>query len=178
MSKDRLVFSVVAFFCMLIVSCASKNETIDGLENMIEYSSVSDSLSYISKVEKNKKAGEEFLEVNKLNRALIVTPTGLQYLAIKEGEGSNPIADSEVSVKYKCSVLDGSIIEDKMDESVILEINQQNAGLMEGLLLMNQGARYKFFLPYKLAKDKKQSKGNILPYSVLIYEVELVYIVK
>jgi len=178
MSKSSFVFSGVVFFCVLIVSCASKNETIDGLENMVEYSSVSDSLSYISKVEKNKKAGEEFLEVNKLNKGLKVTPTGMQYLAIKEGDGSNPITDSEVSVKYKCFLLDGSIIEDKMEEAVVLEINQQISGLKEGLLLMNQGSKYKFFLPYKLAKDKKQSKGNILPYSVLIYEVELVYIVK
>jgi len=126
--------------------------------------------------EKNKAEGEKFLAENKNKEGVQTTESGLQYIVLKEGTGAQPTADSKVKVHYHGTLIDGTVFDSSVDRGEPAEfgVNQVIKGWTEGLQLMKEGAKYKFFIPQDLAYGANPRPGGaIKPYSTLIFDVEL-----
>jgi peptidyl-prolyl cis-trans isomerase A (cyclophilin A) len=106
------------------------------------------------------------------------TASGLKYIVLKEGTGAMPIATSNVKVHYTGSFLDGKVFDSSVQRGTPIDfgLNQVIKGWTEGVQLMKEGAKYKFFIPYALAYGEKGYPGAIPPSSDLIFEVELIKI--
>ena len=126
----------------------------------------------------NLKAANEFLEKNKAENADVkVTPTGLQYKVIREGEGISPGKTDKVKVHYAGQLIDGSEFDSsiKRGEPSSFGLNQVIKGWTEGLQLMKVGSKFEFYIHPKLGYGSR-SKPNIPANSLLIFEVELLEI--
>lgn len=124
-----------------------------------------------------KVQGEKFLEDNKSKDGVKVTASGLQYIVLKEGKGKQPTQDSDVEVHYHGTLIDGSIFESSVEQGKSIEFNvgQVIPGWTEGLQLMKEGAKYKFFIPQELAYGANPRPGGpIKPFMPLVFEVELI----
>ena len=131
------------------------------------------------KSEENKSAGSKFLEENKGKEGVKVTESGLQYKVIKEGEGAKPKESDTVKVHYVGTLIDGTEFDSSVarKEPAEFGVGQVIRGWVEGLQLMKVGSKYQFFIPSDLAYGP-QGRPSIPPNSVLIFEVELLDIVK
>lgn len=121
--------------------------------------------------------GVQFLEENKSKEGVQVTPSGLQYVVLKEGTGKTPTTESTVTAHYVGMLPDGSVFESSVDkgEPVDFPVTGVIAGWTEGLQLMKEGAKYKFFIPQELAYGATPRQGGpIKPYQALVFEVELI----
>lgn len=130
-----------------------------------------------------KKAGLKFLEENKKNPKVKVTPSGLQYIVLKEGTGKRPKATSNVTVHYTGTTPDGKVFDSSVErkQPATFVLNQVIPGWTEGVQLMKEGAKYKFFIPQELAYGANAPQGGngpIKPYMPLVFEVELIKINK
>ena len=128
--------------------------------------------------EKNLKVAEDFLEENKSKPNVKVTPSGLQYLVMKEGSGASPTKADRVKVHYVGTLIDGSEFDSsiKRGEPTVFGLNQVIRGWTEGLQLMKIGAKYKFFIHPRMAYGSRDKPG-IPANSALIFEVDLIDIV-
>jgi FKBP-type peptidyl-prolyl cis-trans isomerase len=126
----------------------------------------------------NIAEGKTFLEHNKKIDGVITTPSGLQYMVIKEGRGSKPLATDTVLVNYKGTLLNGKQFDSSYDrnEPLSLELGHVIPGWTEGMQLMTKGSKYRFFIPYELAYGERGAGQDIPPYSTLIFEIELLQI--
>lgn|GEM_PF-48416 len=125
---------------------------------------------------KNYKAeGVAFLEENKKNKDVVVTPSGLQYIVLKKGSGKKPKATSKVTVHYHGTTPEGTVFDSSVDrgETISFGLNQVIKGWTEGLQLMETGAKYKFFIPEELAYGANPQGEIIKANMPLIFEVEL-----
>ena len=127
----------------------------------------------------NKEVGQKFLEENAQKEGVITTPSGLQYEVIKAGKGALPKETDKVKVHYHGTLIDGSVFDSSVERGQPAEfgVTQVIKGWVEGLQLMPVGSKYKFYIPQELAYGS-QSQGQIQPFSTLIFEVELIEIVK
>lgn len=127
----------------------------------------------------NKAAGIAFLEENKKQEGVHVTASGLQYQVLNEGKGAKPVATDIVKVHYHGTLVDGTVFDSSVSRGEPLDILLSSVmpGWTEGVQLMNVGAKYRFVIPYELAYGIYGSV-SIQPYSALIFEVELLDIVK
>ena len=128
--------------------------------------------------EKNLKVAEDFLDENKSKPNVKVTPSGLQYLVMKEGSGASPTKTDRVKVHYVGTLIDGSEFDSsiKRGEPTVFGLNQVIRGWTEGLQLMKIGAKYKFFIHPRMAYGSRDKPG-IPANSALIFEVDLIDIV-
>ncbi|MGB5988285.1 MAG: FKBP-type peptidyl-prolyl cis-trans isomerase [Marinifilaceae bacterium] len=126
---------------------------------------------------KNKAEGEKFLAENKLKEGIQTTESGLQYKVIKEGTGEKPLATDRVKVTYKGTLLDGTVFDSNSDGFEFM-LNGVIKGWTEGVQLMTIGSKYKFFIPSELAYGENQMGATIKANSTLIFEVELLDIIK
>ena len=127
-----------------------------------------------------KEEGELFLAENKLREGVQETASGLQYEVLIKGKSKKtPTATDIVKVHYHGTLIDGTVFDSSVDRNEPIEfaLTQVIPGWTEGLQLMTVGSKYKFFIPYHLAYGSQQA-GSIPPYSTLIFEVELLDIVK
>ena len=122
-----------------------------------------------------KEAGDKFLAENLKNENVKSTPSGLQYVVEKEGEGAQPTAEDEVTVHYTGKLLDGTVFDSSVNrgEPATFPLNRVIPGWTEGVQLMKEGAKYTFFIPSDLAYGPQGVQGVIPPHSTLIFEVEL-----
>lgn len=127
----------------------------------------------------NLKAAEAFLSENKKKIDIKETPTGLQYRALKEGDGEKPNADEKVKVHYVGKLIDGTKFDSSIDRGEPAEfgLNQVIKGWTEGLQLMKVGSKYEFFIHPKIAYGSRP-RPQIPANSLLIFEVELLEILK
>ena len=127
----------------------------------------------------NKAAGEKFLAENKSKPGIITTASGLQYQVITKGNGPLPTDTSKVKVNYHGTLIDGTVFDSSVDrkEPVVFPVNQVIKGWTEALKLMPVGSKYKLFVPQELAYAGAD-RGAIKPFSMLIFDVELLSIEK
>ena len=128
----------------------------------------------------NKAAGIKFLEENKTKEGVKTTPSGLQYKVIVEGKGATPKATDRVKVHYKGTLVDGTEFDSSSKhgkEPATFMANQVIKGWTEALTMMPVGSKWELYIPQELAYGARDM-GNIKPFSALIFEVELVDIVK
>jgi FKBP-type peptidyl-prolyl cis-trans isomerase FklB len=128
----------------------------------------------------NKEKGEAFLAANAKKAGIKVTPSGLQYEVIKDAQGEKPTLESTVKVHYHGTTIDGEVFDSSVDrgEPATFPLKGVISGWTEGLQLMTVGSKYKFYIPSDLAYGNRQMGGKIGPNSTLIFEVELLEIVK
>ena len=134
-----------------------------------------------AKFGENKKAGEDFLEANKSKKGVKTTESGIQYIVLKEGSGEKPAGPmTKVKVHYHGTNIEGNIFDSSVDRGTpaTFGLNQVIKGWTEGVQLMNEGAKYKFFIPQELAYGAQQKGENIKPFSTLIFEIELLEVLK
>lgn len=124
----------------------------------------------------NRKAGEDFLTKNLQKEGVIETESGLQYKVIEEGDGDYPDAKANIIVHQRCQLVNGTIIEDTYRENEPSEVKMEELieGYQEGVMLMQKGARYKFFIPSELAWGKNGTGTKIPPNSILLFDVKLI----
>jgi FKBP-type peptidyl-prolyl cis-trans isomerase FklB len=128
--------------------------------------------------EANKVAGEKFLEQNKKDPSIIVTPSGLQYKVLTMGTGEKPLSTTRVKVHYHGTTIEGKVFDSSVNrgEPATFGLNQVIAGWTEGLQLMPVGSKFRFYIPQELAYGANAPSQEIKPYSVLIFDVELLSI--
>lgn len=134
-----------------------------------------------AKFGENKKAGEDFLEANKSKKGVKITESGIQYIVLKEGSGEKPAGSTtKVKVHYHGTNIAGNIFDSSVDRGTpsTFGLNQVIKGWTEGVQLMNEGAKYKFFIPQELAYGAQQKGEKIKPFSTLIFEIELLEVLK
>ena len=120
--------------------------------------------------------GKVFLEENAKRDAVTQTKSGLQYEVLTEGSGRSPKATDTVRCHYEGRLLDGSVFDSSYQrgEPADFGLNQVIAGWTEGVQLMKEGAKYRFFIPYLLGYGERGAGASIPPYSTLIFDVELI----
>jgi FKBP-type peptidyl-prolyl cis-trans isomerase FklB len=127
----------------------------------------------------NKKAGEEFLTANKIKPGVVTLPSGLQYIVLKEGTGPKPLATDKVKCHYQGTLLDGTIFDSSIQRGQPIDFTVTGVipGWTEALQLMPVGSKWRLFIPASLAYGDQQA-GKISPGSTLIFDLELLEIVK
>lgn len=123
-----------------------------------------------------KQDGEKFLAENGKKEGVITTASGLQYQVLREGNGQSPKATDTVECHYEGTLIDGTKFDSSYDrgQTATFPLNQVIAGWTEGLQLMKEGGKYRFFIPYELGYGERGAGTSIPPFSTLVFDVELV----
>ena len=119
--------------------------------------------------------GEKFLEDNGKKEGVVTTASGLQYLILTPGTGKSPKATDTVRVHYSGTLLSGTEFDSsyKRKEPIDFPLNRVIPGWTEGVQLMSEGAKFRFFIPSRLAYGPRGAGRDIGPNETLIFEVEL-----
>lgn len=123
-----------------------------------------------------KAAGEAFLAENGKKDGIVTLPSGLQYQVLKEGNGKKPSATDQVVCHYEGTLIDGTVFDSsyQRNQPATFGLNQVIPGWTEGVQLMQEGAKYRFFIPYKLAYGERGAGAQIPPFAALVFDVELI----
>lgn len=124
----------------------------------------------------NREKGAEFIEKFKQEEGVITTPSGLAYKVEKEGTGATPTVESEVKVKYRGTLIDGTEF-DKNEDGIEFAVTGVIKGWTEMLQLMKEGSKVKVVIPQELAYGA-QGSYQIEPFSTLVFDIELVSVSK
>ena len=124
---------------------------------------------------KNSKQEKTFLDNNAKREEITVLPSGLQYEILTAGDGAKPKATDKVKCHYEGTLIDGTVFDSsyQRNEPAVFGLNQVITGWTEGVQLMGEGAKYRFYIPYLLAYGEGGAGASIPPYSTLIFDVEL-----
>jgi len=127
-----------------------------------------------------KKQGAAFLAENKTKPGVVTTASGLQYVVLKEGTGPKPAVTDKVKCDYEGRLIDGTVFDSSIKQGKPIEfaVNGVIPGWTEALQLMNTGSKYRLFIPSSLAYGDQQMGPDIKPGSTLIFDVDLIEIVK
>ena len=128
----------------------------------------------------NRDAGEAFLAENAKKEGVVTTRSGLQYKVLVKGEGEVPQKTDKVQVHYEGRLIDGTVFDASKkhgDKPLEFRADQVIKGWTEALTMMPVGSKWQLYIPYKLAYGNR-NQGQIKPYSALVFDVELVGIVK
>lgn len=125
---------------------------------------------------KNIEAGKAYLKENGSREGVVTTASGLQYEVLQKGTGKSPKATDKVRCHYEGRLTDGTVFDSSYQrgEPADFGLNQVIAGWTEGVQLMKEGAKYRFYIPYLLAYGERGAGSSIPPYSTLIFDVELI----
>ncbi|MDR1565669.1 MAG: FKBP-type peptidyl-prolyl cis-trans isomerase [Treponema sp.] len=140
--------------------------------------------TFIARMEKEngerRQAEIDFLAENSKKEGIVITGSGLQYEVISEGVGAKPAAADTVRVNYEGTLVDGAVFDSSYTrgEPIEFSLDQVIPGWTEGIQLMSEGSSYRFYIPSELAYGEQGAPPMIPPYSSLIFNVELISIVK
>lgn len=125
-----------------------------------------------------REEGERFLAENAKKEGVVVLPSGLQYTVLTEGTGAQPKATDRVKCHYEGTLTNGQVFDSsyRRGEPAVFPLNGVIAGWTEGVQLMKEGAKYRFFIPYNLAYGERGAGQAIPPYAALVFDVELISI--
>lgn len=126
-----------------------------------------------------RSEGEAFLKENAGKEGVVVLPSGLQYTVLREGQGRQPKASDSVKCHYEGTLTNGTVFDSsyRRGEPATFPLGGVIAGWTEGLQLMKEGAKFRFFIPYNLAYGERGAGQSIPPYAALIFDVELLEVV-
>ncbi|WP_258541510.1 FKBP-type peptidyl-prolyl cis-trans isomerase [Parvicella tangerina] len=129
---------------------------------------------------KNKKEGEEFLADNAKKEGVVTLPSGMQYEIITEGNGAIPTANDKVKTHYHGTLIDGTVFDSSVErgQPATFGVTQVIKGWQEALQLMPVGSKWRLYIPYDLAYGERGAGGQIGPFATLIFDIELIEIVK
>ena len=124
----------------------------------------------------NKKAGDAFLAENKTKDGVVTLPSGLQYKILKAGNGKKPVETDTVQVRYKGTLLNGTVFDSTDPNGPPAEFKATGviAGWTEALKLMTVGSKWQLFIPPELAYSTRGAGAQIGPNATLIFDVELI----
>lgn len=128
----------------------------------------------------NLEKSNAFLAENQTKEGVIALPSGLQYKVITPGSGDSPLASDQVRVHYHGTFIDGKVFDSSIErnEPIVFGVSEVIPGWTEALQLMQPGARWMLYIPPALAYGEQGAGGVIGPNQALIFEVELIEIVK
>ena len=128
---------------------------------------------------KAKEEGARFLAENAKKEGVVTLPSGLQYQVLREGNGKKPKATDQVRCHYEGTLINGTVLDSsyKRGEPAVFGLNQVISGWTEGVQLMQEGAKYRFFIPYNLAYGERGAGQQIPPFAALIFDVELIEVI-
>ena len=128
------------------------------------------------KYKENKEKGEAWLAEKAMEEGVVSLPSGLMYQVLNEGSGKKPTAEDTVECHYEGRLIDGTVFDSsyKRGESATFPLNGVIAGWTEGVQLMSEGAKYRFFIPYQLAYGERGAGASIPPFAALVFDVELI----
>lgn len=120
------------------------------------------------------QAGIEFLEKNAVREGVITLPSGLQYEVVTAGTGATPVASSTVRTHYEGTLISGEVFDSsyKRGQPAEFPVGGVIAGWTEALQLMQEGAKWRLYIPSNLAYGERAA-GSIPPHSTLIFDIEL-----
>lgn len=132
------------------------------------------------KLENNRKSGEEFLNINKGRAGVVTLPSGLQYQVLKKGDGAKPTASDKVKCHYHGTLINGTVFDSSVQrgEPAVFGVSQVIPGWVEALQMMPVGSKWRLFIPSNLAYGEHGAGAAIEPNSALVFDVELLDIVK
>ena len=132
------------------------------------------------RLEINKQAGAEFLEINRHKAGVVELPSGLQYEILNQGTGAKPSASDKVKCHYHGTLINGTVFDSSVQrgEPATFGVSQVIPGWVEALQLMPVGSKWRLFIPSNLAYGEHGAGDVIEPNSTLIFDVELLDIVK
>ena len=132
------------------------------------------------RLEINKQAGAEFLEINRHKAGVVELPSGLQYEILKQGTGAKPSANDKVKCHYHGTLINGTVFDSSVQrgEPATFGVSQVIPGWIEALQLMPVGSKWRLFIPSNSAYGEHGAGDVIEPNSTLIVDVELLDIVK
>jgi peptidylprolyl isomerase len=148
---------------------------------LIGYYFINSSGSSSAEIAANQKIGADFMETNRTVDGVKTTSSGLQYLVLEKGTGTQyPLATDQVEVHYEGKLLDGTVFDSslKRGQSISFGLNQVIKGWTEGVQLMVVGEKTRFFIPADMAYGNKGAGSDIPGGSTLIFEVNLLGINK
>jgi FKBP-type peptidyl-prolyl cis-trans isomerase FklB len=162
------------------------NDAMKGQKTLLTEEQMNMSITnYLQQMKKEKsaaarKTGEEFLAANKTKPGVVTLPSGLQYQVVKEGTGPKPGPTDTVKCHYHGTLINGTIFDSSVDrgQPIDFPVNGVIKGWVEALQLMPVGSKWKLFIPADLAYGDNQAGAKIAPGSTLIFDVELLEIVK
>ena len=130
------------------------------------------------KAEGAKEEGIAFLAENAGKEGVMTTASGLQYEVVEEGSGASPAATDNVTVHYHGTLIDGSVFDSSVErgEPATFPLNGVIPGWTEGLQLMKEGGKTRFYIPSELAYGDRAASELIGPNSTLIFDVELIQV--
>jgi hypothetical protein len=160
----RYLFAITLMYTLFFCSCSSDLP----LDVVIEQP---EEVNY-------KKEGEIFLAENKKRTGVTTTSTGLQYEILNETQGPKPSPTTKVQVHYHGTTPNGDVFDSSVDRNKPSEfgLNQVIKGWTEGLQLMSEGSKYRFYIPQELAYGANPNGDIIKPFMPLVFEVELLAI--
>lgn len=169
MKKIELL--AVAVLALGLAACGKKDKAVETLPG------VEVAESQLPPALKNAKEGQDFLAENAKRPEVKVTPSGLQYEVLQEGDGPKPEATNKVTVNYEGRLINGTVFDSSYQrgEPISFPLQQVIPGWTEGLQLMPKGSKYRLYIPSELAYGEKGTPGGpIGPNCALIFDVELI----
>ena len=130
--------------------------------------------------EANKQEGEAFLAQNKNREGVTTLPSGLQYMVLQEGNGASPGPTDKVTTHYHGTLIDGTVFDSSYErgQPATFPVNGVISGWTEALQRMQEGAKWRLFLPANLAYGAQGAGEDIGPNATLIFDVELISVNK
>ena len=185
LAGDGIIPNLDEFFQGIKDSISGGDTRFNGMEAIEKIQAAYDAMiekkeaEAVQKGSENMQKGIEFLAENSKKAGVVVTSSGLQYEVITEGNGPKPAATDVVQVHYEGRLIDGTVFDSSYTRGVPVEfpLDRVISGWTEGLQLMGVGSKYKFYIPSELGYGSRGA-GSIPPFSPLIFEVELLDILK
>ncbi len=160
-------------------SAVSRSRLNAAIENLSEIQTANQRQMQLEQAERARAEGEKFLGENAEREDIVVTDSGLQYeVLVATEDGRSPTAQDRVRVHYHGTRIDGEVFDSSVDrgEPAEFALSGVIAGWTEGVQLMSEGDRFRFFVPANLAYGDRSPSPAIPPGSVLVFEVELLQV--
>lgn len=131
-------------------------------------------------MEKTKQEGVAWLAENAKKPGVVVTPSGLQYQVLQSGTGISPVDGDKVVVNYTGKFIDGEVFNSSLEsgQPATFYVNEVMKGWSDGLKMMKEGDKWNLFIPQEMGYGPGGFQGFIPPYATLVFEVELVKVLK